>query len=89
MVIEDGEAKNISKGQEIAKRHIQERKRGSFEIEITVNGKHPIEANKTAYVKDKVTKTDGVFFIVGVRDKKNGNIGHEKIIRLRPLWEGL
>lgn len=89
MIIEDGEAKSISKGQEIAKRYIQERKRGSFEIEITINGKHPIETNKTAYVKDKVTKTDGVFFIVGVRDKKNDNVGHEKIIRLRPLWEGL
>lgn len=89
MIMEDGDAKSILKGQEIAKRYIQERKRGSFEIEITINGKHSIETNKTAYVKDKVTRTEGTFFIVGVRDKKNDNIGHEKIIRLRPLWEGL
>lgn len=89
MIIEDGEAKNISKGQEIAKRHVQERKRGSFEVELTIHGKHEVKTNKTAYLKDKVTKIDGVFFIVGVRDKKNDNIGHEKIIRLRPLWEGL
>lgn len=89
MIIEDGEAKNISKGQEIAKRHVQERKRGSFEIELTIHGKHEVKTNKTAYVKDKVTKTEGTFFIVGVRDKKNDNIGHEKVIRLRPLWEGL
>lgn len=89
-ILEDGgEAKNISKGQEIAKRYIQERKRGSFELELTINGKYEVQTNKTAYVKDKVTKTDGVFFIVGVMDKKNDNIGHEKIIRLRPLWEGL
>lgn len=89
MIIEDGEAKNISKGEEIAKRHVQERKRGSFEIELTIHGKHEVKTNKTAYVKDKVTKTEGTFFIVGVRDKKNDNIGHVKIIRLRPLWEGL
>lgn len=89
MILEDGEAKNISKGQEIAKRHIQERKRGCFEIEFTINGKYQVKTNKTAYVKDKVTRTEGTFFIVGVRDKKNDNIGHEKIIRLRPLWEGL
>lgn len=89
MIIEDGEAKNISKGQEIAKRHVQERKRGSFEVELTIHGKHEVKTNKTAYLKDKVTKTEGTFFIVGVRDKKNDNIGHEKIIRLRPLWEGL
>ena len=89
MITEDGEAKDISKGQEIAKRQVEERKRGSFEIELTINGKHPIEANKTAYIKDKVTRVDGVFFIVGVRDKKNSNVGHEKTIRLRPLWEGL
>lgn len=89
MIIEDGEAKDISKGQETGKRHIQERKRGSFEIELTINGKHPIETNKTAYIKDKVTHIEGTFFIVGVRDKKNDNVGHEKIIRLRALWEGL
>lgn len=89
MIIEDGEVKNTSKGQEIAKRYVEERKRGSFEIEITINGKHQVETNKTAYIKDKVTCTEGTFFIVGVRDKKSDNVGHEKIIRLRPLWEGL
>lgn len=89
MIIEDGDAKNTAKGEEIAKQHIQERKRGSLEIEITINGKHYVEINETAYVKDKVTKTDGVFFIVGVKHKKNDNVGNEKIIRLRPLWEGL
>ena len=89
MIIEDGEAKNIKDGQDKGKKLVQERKRGSFEIELTINGKHEVKTNKTAYVKDKVTKTEGTFFIVGVRDKKNDNIGHEKIIRLRPLWEGL
>ena len=89
MIIEDGEAKNIKNGQNKGKKLVQERKRGSFEIEFTIHGKHQVETNKTAYVKDKVTKTEGTFFIVGVRDKKNDNIGHEKIIRLRPLWEGL
>lgn len=89
MIIEDGEAKDISKAQEIGKKQVQERKRGSFEIELTINGRHPIETNKTAYIKDKVTRTEGTFFIVGVRDKKNDNVGHEKTIRLRPLWEGL
>ncbi|WP_432400925.1 hypothetical protein [Wukongibacter sp. M2B1] len=89
MIIEDPDANNIAKGEEIAKQTIEERKRGSFEIEITINGKHDVETNKTAYVKDNVTKTDGVFFIVGVRHQKNDNVGNEKIIRLRPLWEGL
>ncbi|QEK12706.1 hypothetical protein FQB35_10385 [Crassaminicella thermophila] len=89
MIIENGDAKNIAEGEKIAKRYVDERKRGSFEIEITINGRHKIETNKTAYVKDKVTKTDGVFFVVGVRHKKNNNVGNEKIIRLRPLWEGL
>ena len=89
MIIEDGEAKNISKGQETGKKQVQERKRGSFEIELTINGKHEVKTNKTAYIKDKVTKTEGTFFIIGVKDKKNNNVGHIKIIRLRPLWEGL
>jgi prophage tail gpP-like protein len=89
MIIEDGEAQNISNGERTAKRLIEERIRGSFEIELTINGKHHIEINKTAYVSDKRTKTEGVFFIVGVRHKKNDNVGNEKIIRLRPLWEGL
>lgn len=89
MIIEDPDATNISKGEEIAKRTIKERKRGSFEIELTIHGKHQIETNKTAYIKDRITKTEGVFFIVGVRHKKNDNSGNEKIVRLRPLWEGL
>lgn len=89
MIIEDTDAINISKGEEIAKRNIDERKRGSFEIELTIHGKHQVETNKTAYVKDLVAKTEGTFFIVGVRHKKNDNVGNEKIIRLRPLWEGL
>lgn len=89
MIVEDGEAKNIADGEKIGKRNVDERKRGSFEIELTINGRHKIETNKTAYVKDKVTKTDGVFFIVGVKQKKSDNVGYEKIIRLRQLWEGL
>ncbi|QZY56714.1 hypothetical protein [Crassaminicella profunda] len=89
MIVEDGNAKNIAEGEKIAKRYLNERKRGSFEIEIIIHGRHEIETNKTAYVKDKVTKTDGVFFIVGVKRKKSDNVGQEKIIRLRPLWEGL
>lgn len=88
-IIEDGDVKNVSKGQEVAKNFIVERKRGNFEIELTINGKHHIETNRTAYVKDNITKTDGVYLIMGVRSTKSESSGSEKIIRLRPLWEGL
>lgn len=89
MIIEDGDAKTSSKAQNIAKDKVNETKRGSFEIEITINGRHFIEANKTAKIVDKVTDTNSVFFIIGVRRVKNNSVGHENIVRLRPLWEGL
>ncbi|WFD12452.1 hypothetical protein [Tepidibacter hydrothermalis] len=89
MILENGEAKKLSHGQSVAKRNVEERKRGTLEIEITINGKYDIQTNKTAWVKDSVTDTNETFFIVGIRHKKNNNEGNVKIIRLRPLWEGL
>lgn len=89
IITEDSDAKSISKANEIAKNMANERKKGSYEIEIVVNGKHLIDINKTAYIYDTKTKLDGVFFIVGIRSSKNHISGHTKTIRLRPLWEGL
>lgn len=89
MIIEDGDAKTTSKARQTAKDKVEETKRGSLEIELTINGRHFIEVNKTAKIVDKVTNTIGVFFIIGVRRIKSSGVGHENIVRLRPLWEGL
>lgn len=89
MIIEDGDAKTSSKAKEIAKDKVNEANRGSFEIELTINGRHFIEVNKTAKIVDKVTGTNGVFFIVGVRRVKSNSVGRQTTVRLRPLWEGL
>jgi len=89
LITESGEAQNIAEGERVAKRHIRDRKIGTFEIELTVHGRHDIKINKTAYVKDRVTRTEGTFFIVSVRSKKNNNVGNIKILRLRRLDEGV
>ena len=89
LIIEDGSCKTVKAAEEKAKQGVLDRKRGSFEIELKINGKHDIQINKTAYVKDNRTSTEGVFFIVGIRFTKDDRAGVEKVIRLRPLWEGL
>lgn len=55
-------AKNSKEAETMAKRFIEETLIGNYEIQITVNGKHSIEVNQTAYVKDKITGIEGVFF---------------------------
>ncbi len=88
-IINQGQAKNIAEAEELAQKYIRDRVEGSYEIEITINGRYPVKINETAYVKDSITNTEGVFFIVGIKHRKNARIGQEKIIRLRPLGEGL
>lgn len=88
-IINSGLIKNVAEAEALAKKYIKDRVEGSHEIEITINGKHQIKINETAYLEDHITGMKGVFFIVGIKHRKNTRIGEEKIIRLRPLGEGL
>lgn len=88
IILEDGNIKDRSKAIEKAKETIKERKKGSYEIEIEINGNNNVRLNEVAQVIDRRTKLNNKFLIVGIKDTKS-NTGTTQTIRLRPLWEGL
>lgn len=89
MIMEDPDAKSIGDAAKTAKNKIDESKRGSFELELECSGKYNIKVNQVARVKEKITKIDGEFLVIGVKSIKSSSAGNVKRVRLRPKGEGL
>lgn len=88
-VLDVSDAKDQAETIKRANEALEQSKVGSWEYIAQLHGKHLIEIDKTARVRDDRYGIDEVLYIVGVNYKKDAQGGSRTTVRLRKLGEAV